>query len=90
MFEAVADEFQGDAVARTLYTPAPEGSLYDALEGVTERFDVSIGSYPRSENRPGRLRVSSTDPETVDAAIGWLREHVETTEPPSSSQGAVE
>jgi molybdenum cofactor synthesis domain-containing protein len=90
MFESVADEFQGDAVARTIYTPAPEGSLHEALEGVTERFDVAVGSYPRSENRPGRIRVSSTDLETVEAAIGWLREHVETTEPPSSSEGTAE
>ncbi|WP_226006989.1 competence/damage-inducible protein A [Natrinema salinisoli] len=88
MFEAVGDEFQGEAVARTLYTPAPEGSLYDALEGVTDRFDVSVGSYPRSENRPGRLRVSSTDPETVDAAIEWLRDHVETTDPPTETDAA--
>jgi len=79
MFESVADEFQGDAVARTIYTPAPEGSLHEAPRGVTERFDVAVGSYPRSENRPGRIRVSSTDLETVEAAIGWLREHVETT-----------
>ncbi|WP_254764469.1 competence/damage-inducible protein A [Natrinema marinum] len=84
MFEQVADEFQGDAVARTLYTPAPEGSLHEALEEVSERFDVSVGSYPRSEHRPGRIRVSSTEPETVDAALEWLRERVETTEPPSA------
>jgi len=81
MFESVADEFQGDAVARTIYTPAPEGSLHEAPRGVTERFDVAVGSYPRSENRPGRIRVSSTDLETVEAAIGWLREHVETRRP---------
>ncbi|MFA9504791.1 competence/damage-inducible protein A [Natrinema sp. H-ect1] len=86
MFEDVADEFQGDAVARTIYTPAPEGSLHDALEGVAERFDVAVGSYPRSENRPGRIRVSSTDLETADAAIEWLRDRVETTEPPSEHE----
>lgn len=90
MFEAVADEFQGDAVARTIYTPAPEGALHETLEGVTERFDVSVGSYPRSENRPGRIRVSSTDPGTVDAAIEWLRARVETTEPPSESEEPME
>ncbi|SEV85564.1 competence/damage-inducible protein A [Natrinema salifodinae] len=82
MFEAVSEEFQGDSVARTLYTPAPEGALHEALEAVSERFDVSVGSYPRSENRPGRLRVSSTDPETVEEAVEWLRANVETTEPP--------
>ncbi|ELY74015.1 molybdopterin-binding protein [Natrinema pallidum] len=87
MFDSVGDEFQGDSTAETLYTPAPEGSLHEALEGVTERFDVSVGSYPRSENRPGRIRVSSTDPETVAAAMAWLRDRVETTAPPSTSEG---
>ncbi len=90
MFESVAEEFQGDSTAETLYTPAPEGALHEALEGVTERFDVSVGSYPRSENRPGRIRVSSTDPETVEAAMAWLRDRVETTAPPSASEGTAE
>ncbi|WP_265112150.1 competence/damage-inducible protein A [Halosolutus halophilus] len=84
MFGQVADEFRGDSTAETLYTPAPEGALHEALEGVTDRFDVAVGSYPRSEHRPGRIRVSSTDPETVADAIAWLREHVETTDPPAS------
>ena len=84
MFRAVADEFRGDAVARTIYTPAPEGSLHDALEGVTEAFDVSVGSYPRGEDRPGRIRVRGTDEETVADAVAWLEERVETTEPPSA------
>ncbi|WP_254530641.1 competence/damage-inducible protein A [Natrinema gelatinilyticum] len=86
MFEQVADEFHGASSAETLYTPAPEGALHEALEGVTERFDVSVGSYPRSEERPGRIRVSSTDPETVESAITWLRANVETTAPPSVSE----
>ena len=83
MFEIVADEFQGNGVARTIFTPAPEGSLHAELEGVTERFDVSVGSYPRSENRPGRIRVRGTDETAVENAIVWLRERVETTEPPA-------
>ncbi|MFC4542401.1 competence/damage-inducible protein A [Halosolutus amylolyticus] len=86
MFEQVADEFRGDATAETLYTPAPEGALHDALEAVTDRFDVAVGSYPRSEHRPGRIRVSGTDPGTVADAIGWLRKRVETTDPPSASE----
>lgn len=83
-FERVADEFRGDAVARTIYTPAPEGSLHEELEGVTEAFDVTVGSYPRGEDRPGRIRVRGTDETTVEAAIAWLRERVETTDPPSA------
>ncbi|WP_254523944.1 competence/damage-inducible protein A [Natrinema caseinilyticum] len=85
MFERVADEFRGDSTAETVYTPAPEGALHEALEGVADRFDVSVGSYPRSDSRPGRIRVSSSDPETVDSAIAWLRANVETTAPPSES-----
>ncbi|QFU83615.1 competence/damage-inducible protein A [Natronorubrum aibiense] len=84
MFETVAEEFAGDAVARTIFTPAPEGALHDALEGVTEAFDVTVGSYPRSESRPGRLRVRGTDEATVEEAIAWLRARVETVEPPTA------
>ncbi|ELY57429.1 competence/damage-inducible protein A [Natronolimnohabitans innermongolicus] len=86
MFDRVADEFRGDAVTRTIYTPAPEGSLHTALEGVTDAFDVSVGSYPRSERRPGRIRVRGTDVDAVADAIAWLEERVETTEPPETSQ----
>ncbi|MFC6718115.1 competence/damage-inducible protein A [Natrialbaceae archaeon GCM10025810] len=83
MFARVADEFRGDSTAKTLYTPAPEGALHDALEGVTERYDVAVGSYPRSENRPGRVRVSATDEPVVEEAVEWLRERIETVEPPT-------
>ncbi|WP_339103574.1 molybdopterin-binding protein [Haloterrigena salinisoli] len=84
MFNAVEDEFRGDAVAETIYTPAPEGSLHEVLERVTEAFDVSVGSYPRGENRPGRIRVRGTDEAAVEDAIAWLEERVETTDPPSA------
>ncbi|WP_247001430.1 competence/damage-inducible protein A [Halosolutus gelatinilyticus] len=83
MFDRVADEFRGDAVARTIYTPAPEGSLHGALSGVTEAFDVSVGSYPRSEGQPGRIRVRGTDEAVVEDAVAWLEERVETTESPA-------
>lgn len=86
MFEEVADEFRGDAVARTIFTPAPEGSLHDVLEGVTDAFDVAVGSYPRSENRPGRIRVRATDERTVEDAVAWLQERVETTDPPAAEE----
>ena len=84
MFREVADEFRGDAVAETIYTPAPEGSLHSVLEEVTERFDVGVGSYPRGEDRPGRIRVRGTDEADVEEAIRWLEDRVETTEPPSA------
>ncbi|QSW98041.1 competence/damage-inducible protein A [Haloterrigena alkaliphila] len=76
LFEQVAGEFSGDAVSRTVYTPQPEASVVDAIAGARERFDVTIGSYPDTERR-NRLKVTGTDPETVDAALEWLSERVE-------------
>ncbi|WP_135852835.1 competence/damage-inducible protein A [Halorussus salinus] len=76
LFEQVADEFGGDVVSRTLYTPQPEASLLDAVAGVREEFDVTVGSYPATDER-NRLKVSGSDPEAVAAAAAWLRERVE-------------
>jgi len=76
LFERVAAEFSGDAVSRVAYTPPPEGSMAAAIDGVRERFDVTIGSYPDTERR-NRLKVTGTDPETVDAALEWLAERVD-------------
>ena len=90
MFREVEAEFRGDTTARTVYTPAPEGALHDVLERVADEFDVAVGSYPRGESRPGRIRVSGTDESTVDAAVAWLRERVETTEPPAATGSETE
>ena len=79
LFEQVAAEFGGDAVSTTLYTPQPEASLLDALDGVRERFDVTVGSYPATEAR-NRLKVTGTDPDAVAEAAAWLRERVEVTD----------
>ncbi|WP_128476078.1 competence/damage-inducible protein A [Halorussus pelagicus] len=76
LFEQVAGEFGGDAVSTTLYTPQPEASLLDAVAGVREEFDVTVGSYPATDER-NRLKVTDSDPETVAAAAEWLRERVE-------------
>ncbi|WP_436347540.1 competence/damage-inducible protein A [Natronorubrum sp. FCH18a] len=76
LFEGVAAEFSGDATARVVYTPQPEGSMVDAIADVRDRFDVTIGSYPDTAGR-NRLKVTGTDPETVDAAVEWLSERVE-------------
>ncbi len=78
MFEFVADEFRGDVVSETMYTPAPEGALGGILEEVRERFDVAVGSYPGMGDDPGRLKVTSTDADEVTAAATWLRNNVET------------
>ncbi|MFD1647336.1 competence/damage-inducible protein A [Haloarchaeobius litoreus] len=82
MFAVVADEFAGDRTSETVYTPTPEGALGGALGVVRERFDVAVGSYPAPVDEPGRIRVSGSDPDAVAAAVAWLRDHVETCEPP--------
>ncbi|NGM69357.1 competence/damage-inducible protein A [Natronolimnobius sp. AArcel1] len=87
MFHAVEADFGGNGTSRTIYTPAPEGSLHDVLEGAGERFDVDVGSYPRGETRPGRIRVSGTEPEIVEEAMAWVRERVETTAAPAFDDG---
>jgi molybdenum cofactor synthesis domain-containing protein len=76
LFEAVADEFGGEAVSTTLYTPQPEASLLDAVADVREEFDVTVGSYPAIEDR-NRLKVTGPDPDAVAAAADRLRERVE-------------
>ncbi len=81
MFEVVDAEFTGNVVSRTVFTPAPEGSLQAVLEDVSEQFDVSVGSYPQSEDRLGRLRVTGSDEDTVEDAAAWIRERVETGQP---------
>lgn len=75
MFDAVADEFGGDAVSDTFETAAPEGSLTDTLAAFREEFDLVVGSYP-SRNGRNRLKVTGSDPDRVAEAIAWLRERV--------------
>jgi molybdenum cofactor synthesis domain-containing protein len=82
MFELVADEFDGDVVSETLYTPTPEGAMGDVLAEVRERFDVQVGSYPADPETPNRLKVTGTDRVTVADATSWLRDQVETVPAP--------
>ncbi|WP_227355157.1 competence/damage-inducible protein A [Haladaptatus salinisoli] len=81
MFDLVADEFAGDVVAETLYTPTPEGALGDVLETVRERFDVTVGSYPGRDDDPGRLKVTAENSAEVAAATEWLRDRLEVVAP---------
>jgi len=81
LFDLVAGEFDGDAVSTTLYTPQPEGSMVEAVAGVRDRFDVTVGSYPNTETR-NRVKLTGTDPEAVVAAADWLRERIEVVEEP--------
>lgn len=74
MFESVAEEFTGTVEAvEFVYAAEPESALLDRIEGVRERFDVSVGSYP-GENV--RLKVRSASQDEATAAADWLAEHV--------------
>ncbi|AXG07260.1 competence/damage-inducible protein A [Haloplanus rubicundus] len=81
LFDLVAGEFGGDAVSTTLYTPQPEGSMVEAVAGVRDRFDVTVGSYPNTETR-NRIKLTGTDADAVAAAAAWLRERIEVVEGP--------
>ena len=80
MFDSVADDFGGDAVAESVPTATPEGALKDVLAGVRERFDVAVGSYPAHGDADGRVKVSGTDPAAVEAAAEWVAERVDSPE----------
>jgi molybdenum cofactor synthesis domain-containing protein len=82
MFEDVADEFEGDAVSRYLYTVEPEANVVWALEAVRERFDVAVGCYPDREARHNRLKLTSSDAAAVDDAATWLLDNVDASETP--------
>ncbi len=81
LFDEVAEEFDGDAVTRTLFTPQPEGTMVEAVAGVHDRFAVTVGSYPTTDG-PNRLKVTGTDAESVAAAVAWLRDHVDVVDEP--------
>jgi len=74
----VADAFDGDRTTETIYTPAPEGALVGAVTAARERFDVAVGSYPRRDDAPGRVKVTGDDPDAVADAAAWLRDRTET------------
>jgi molybdenum cofactor synthesis domain-containing protein len=82
MFGTVADEFEGEAVSRFLYTVEPEANVVWALEAVRERFDVAVGCYPDREARHNRLKFTATDGGAVDAAADWLLDNVDASETP--------
>jgi len=89
MFETVAEEFAGErGTVEEVHTSEPESALIDRLDGVQERFDVSVGSYPGDSVR---LKVRGADPATARAAADWLRERVDlATEIEQPEQGDAE
>jgi molybdenum cofactor synthesis domain-containing protein len=78
MYETVADEFDGTRTAETIHTPAPEGALVGAVTAAGEQFDVAVGSYPRKDDTPGRVKITGDDPAAVADATAWLRDQIET------------
>ena len=85
-FGRVAEEFDGTAVSRSVYTPVPEGALNGLLTGVRERFEVTVGSYPRKGSAPGRVKVSGMDAGEVADAVAWIEGEIETVETPAESE----
>ncbi|MDQ2073770.1 competence/damage-inducible protein A [Haloarcula sp. NS06] len=78
MYETIADEFDGDRTTETIHTPAPEGALVTHITAAREQFEVAVGSYPRKDDTPGRVKITGDDPATVADAAAWLRKHIET------------
>jgi molybdenum cofactor synthesis domain-containing protein len=81
VFGRVAEEFGGDRVSTTVYTPAPESSLVATMDAVRERFDVAVGSYPAVDEGHNRVKVSGTDADAVDAAVAQLRAEIDVVDP---------
>jgi molybdenum cofactor synthesis domain-containing protein len=74
MFASVAEEFSGTVnTVEFVHADEPESALLDRIEGVRERFDVSVGSYPGEHVR---LKVQSPNQAEAAAAADWLTERV--------------
>ncbi len=82
MFEDVAEEFDGDAVSRFLYTVEPEANIVGALEDVESEFDVMVGCYPDRDAGHNRLKLTATSEAAIDAAGEWLLETLDASETP--------
>ena len=82
MFGDVAEEFDGDAVSRFLYTVEPEANIVGALEEVAAEFDVTVGCYPDRDAGHNRLKLTATSQDAVDAAGEWLLETLDASETP--------
>ncbi len=82
MFEDIAEEFDGDAVSRFLYTVEPEANIVGALEDVEAEFDVMVGCYPDRDAGHNRLKLTATSQGAIDAAAEWLLETLDASETP--------
>ncbi|MDZ7700560.1 MAG: molybdopterin-binding protein [Halobacteriales archaeon] len=77
MFEAIADEFDGEPrTRRFVETTEPESALIDRFAALQEQFaGVTVGSYPGEDGV--RVKLEGEDAEAVDAAADWLEARVE-------------
>lgn len=74
MFETIEDDFEGERRHVTeVVVDEPESALLEQFAELQERFDVKVGSYP---GESVRVKIESTDEETVVSAAAWLRERV--------------
>ena len=87
-FGNVADDFAGDVVTRTLYSPEPEGALASPLGELTERFDVRVGSYPNRGADRTRITVTGGGDAAVSEAVAWLREQAALPLEPAEEGGS--
>ncbi len=88
VFGNVADDFGGDVVARTLYSPEPEGALASPLGELTDRFAVRVGSYPNRSADRTRITVTGGGDAVVTEAVTWLRERTDVPLDPASAGSA--
>ena len=75
MFGEIAEQFSGTITyTETVTADEPESALLDRIEDLRERFDVTVGVYPGDHVR---VKITSPDSETVEAAIAWLAERID-------------
>ncbi|WEL17466.1 MULTISPECIES: molybdopterin-binding protein [unclassified Halorhabdus] len=75
MFGVVNADFAGEQQhVEVIHVDEPESALLDRIETLSERFDVTVGSYP---GETVRIKISSPDQTAVERATAWLRDRVE-------------
>lgn len=90
MFEAVAEEFNGDRQSRFLYTIEPEANIIPALEAVMDQFAVTVGCYPDREADHNRLKLIATDDAVLAEAADWLLSTINASETPVSREWSTD
>lgn len=78
MFQAVEGEFGGiRPTIEVVRVEGHESELLSVIEGVRERFEVRVGSYPGDVVR---IKLTGTDAGEVASAAAWVRGRVATAE----------